>query len=70
LSIAATTRSTVLFDEHSGVTEERAKHGDARFGLVVRAQRRELVMADFMFVGLTILFFLLAAAYVRGCEKL
>lgn len=28
------------------------------------------MMADLIFVALTILFFLLALAYVHGCEKL
>jgi succinate-acetate transporter protein len=28
------------------------------------------IMLDFIFIGLTILFFLIALAYVRGCEKL
>jgi len=27
-------------------------------------------MLDLIFIGLTILFFLLALVYVRGCEKL
>jgi len=27
-------------------------------------------MLDLIFIGLTILFFLIALAYVRGCEKL
>lgn len=31
---------------------------------------RELHMLDVLFVGLTVLFFAIAAAYVRGCERL
>jgi len=27
-------------------------------------------MLDLLYIGLTILFFLIALAYVRGCEKL
>ena len=30
----------------------------------------EIVMADLIYVALTIVFFLLALAYVRGCERL
>jgi hypothetical protein len=40
-------------------------------GVLVAAeaiQRR--LMLDLIFVGSTIIFFLLALAYVRGCEKL
>jgi hypothetical protein len=31
---------------------------------------RRAVMADLIYVALTVVFFLLALAYVRGCERL
>jgi len=34
------------------------------------AVSRELKVLDLIFVALTIVFFLIALAYVRGCEKL
>ena len=32
--------------------------------------RRSLVMGDAVFVAMTLLFFLAAAAYVAGCERI
>ena len=49
------------------------------FGFLVTARRRHLgvrqqegdvVMLDIVFVVLTLLFFIVAAAYVSGCERI
>ena len=38
--------------------------------VIYRRRARRLKVLDLIFVALTIVFFLIALAYVRGCEKL
>ena len=58
----------------AGRAQVRSEHGDARPDLVVGNQARSLVteamMFDLLMVALTIVFFVIAVAYVAACERL
>ena len=44
--------------------------GHVRADRSVRPQEKDEVMVDVAFVVLTLLFFIVAAAYVSGCERI
>ena len=55
-----------------GRSARAPEHGAGRPGVVVRQQARSVVtaMLDLIFVALSVLFFVVGAAYVAGCRRL
>ena len=54
---------------YAGLIGERMRSQTA-IGFYAKAVSKEARVLDLIFVALTIVFFLIALAYVRGCEKL
>ena len=53
-----------------GRAQDGSDDAPRRVRVVDGVEERRVVMADVIFIGLTVLFFVVAVAYVVGCDRL